>query len=123
MPMPDKHADEPTVELDPHKWALYEEYMRNAKAWMAEAVKLKAEIMADMGDATAALVAGQRVATYRAASNYAEAQLQKDYSALTVHYTHQVTKDVFDMELFAKAHPDIAEKYRVRQFRVGTEEG
>ena len=72
--------------------------------------------MEAMGSNTAALVGGQSVATYRPTSRYAEARIRADYPELTQHYMHEEPRDVFDIELFAKAYPDIAEQYRVRSF-------
>lgn len=117
MPLPDKHADETSVELNPTKWALYQQYMQNHKYWLKLAVELKGELVTDIGDASAGLVAGQRVVTYRPTTTYAAVRMKADHPSLAQHYMHEVRTDVFDVELFAKAYPEIAEKYRVRQFR------
>src|SRR4030095_13918079 len=117
MPLPDKHADEPTVELDPDIYRLYREARRAEVGWKKIADGYRAQIEQQIGDSFAATVEGVKVITYRPESKYAEGQLQKDYPDLTQHYRHEVTKEVFDMELFAKTHPEVAEQYRIRSFR------
>lgn len=116
MPLPDKYADEETAEIPEDLWNLYREYRHNAAAWDKLAVELQARILETMGSATAALVAGAKVATYRPTSRYAAARIQAEYPELTRHYMYEVSRDMFDVELFAKAYPDIAERYRVRTF-------
>jgi hypothetical protein len=116
MPLPDKHADEAGVEIPADLWGQYVQYRSNAVQWQKMADAIKAKIMEALGNAHAALVAGQTVATYRPTSRYAEARIMADYPDLARHYTHEVTRDVLDIELFAKAHPEIAEQYRVRSF-------
>lgn len=117
MALPDKHADEPTKEAEPGLWFKYTE-AHNARVQWERLEKLyRDQIVADLGDSFALTVDGKKVATYRPQVNYAVAQLQKDYPNLTEHYTHTVPKTVFDIELFAKAHPEIAEKYRIRAFK------
>lgn len=116
MPLPDKHADEPGVEIPGELWSQYRTARGNAVSWQKIADTIKAKIMEEMGDATAALVGGQSVATYRPTSRYAEARIRSDYPELTQHYIHEEPRQVFDIELFAKAYPDIAEAYRVRSF-------
>ena len=116
MPRPDPNADEATVELDENAWAIYLTYVANAEYWTNEAKQLKAKFIESMGSATAALVGGAKVVTYRPSKKYAEAAMQKDHPNLTQHYRHTVQTEVFDVELFVRAHPEIAEQYRVRSF-------
>lgn len=118
MPLPDKHANEPAVEIAPDLWNLYHEYLANASAWMKLATDLKKKIIEQMGDDHYAItVDGNKVATYRPTAKYAETSLIKDYPDLTQHFIKQETRPVFDIELFARMHPEIVEKYRVRSFR------
>ena len=116
MPLPDPYANEPTVEVPEDLWRLWQEYEANASAWKREADKVKSRIIEHMGEATAVLVAGAKVASYRPTARYAEARLVKDYPDLSQHYFREEVRNVFDMDLFAKMHPDIAEQYRVRSF-------
>lgn len=117
-PVPDKWADEPVVELDPNLKAQYDFCIAEAKKWTDQANKLKDQIISQMGTATAALVGGQKVATYRPTSGYAEASLRRDYPELTQHFMRDEVRSVFNIELFAKLHPEIADKYRTHQFRL-----
>jgi hypothetical protein len=121
MPLPDPHADEPGYEVPEDLWEERNKYLTYAAQWKKMADEITARIQQEMGSATAVLVAGQKVATYRPSRRYAESQLQRDHPNLTQHYRHEVRTDVFDMELFAKAHPDIADQYVIRSFRVVSE--
>lgn len=119
MPLPDKHADEVTVSLDPDLFAKYREAELAEEGW--HKIKLiyrkQIEDLFTASGAFAATVDDEKVITYRPTKSYAVEAMQRDYPDLTKHYTHVVTKEVLDTELFAKAHPDIAERYRVRSFR------
>lgn len=117
MPLPDKNAAEPTVEIASDMWNLYHEYLANATAWMKLAEELKKKIIEQMGDAFAVLVDGEKVATYRPTAKIAETALIKDFPDLAQHYIKQETRDVFDVQAFARTYPEIAERYRVRSFR------
>jgi len=115
--LPDSHRDEPTVELDHELYRLYREAAQNADAWDKIAKRYQQQIRDAMTDYFAATVDGRKVLTYRPSKKYAESRLQADYPDLTQHYSHTVTKDVFDIDLFSKAHPEIADKYVVRSLR------
>lgn len=117
MALPDPHADELSVELDSDLIKLYRQAKVNAQGWKTEEDRLRKRIEESLGDAFAGTVDGEKVVTYRATSGYAEARIRNDFPELVQHYMRPVTKDEFDMELFAKAHPEIAEKYRIRSFR------
>ena len=114
MPLPDPHADEPTVEIDQDTWKLFLEAKAAEKAWAAEKNRLYKRLVAEVGDAYAMTVNGEKVALYRPRSNYAEARIIKDYPDLTQHFFEYQTNSVFNMAKFAEQHPDIAEQYRVR---------
>src|SRR5262245_32708717 len=103
MPLPDKHADEATVELAEDLWAQYLDYRHNEAGWRKLAEEARAAIIASMGTATAALVGGAKVATYRPSAGYAEKRLCEEYPDLTQHYLRTETRQVLDMDLFAKA--------------------
>ena len=114
MPLPDKHANEPTVEI---QGSLYKEMMEAktaAEAWKARYEELKKEMQGLIGDAYAATLDGVKVLTYRPKAGYAEARLKEDYPDLTAHFYAYKTENVFNMDKFREAHPDIAEKYRIR---------
>jgi hypothetical protein len=117
MPLPDKHADEPAVEADRAIWDRYLDAKSNAIQWEKIAAGYRAQLELEAGDAFALTIDGVKVATYRPTATYAVKRLQADYPDLTAHYRTVVTKQELDMNLFAKAHPEIAEKYRVRSFR------
>jgi hypothetical protein len=117
VPLPDKYANEPTVELPEDKVAAWRAADDAAKRWKEHAEKLKAELIAMIGDAHAVIVDDQKVVTYRPSQKFAESRLLKEYPELTRHFLREQTTLVFDLESFLKRHGEIAEQYRVRQFR------
>lgn len=122
FPAADPHRDEPTRELDRETWRLWKQAQRNADGWQSEANRLRTKLLEQLGDAYAATVDGLKVFTYRPQDRYATTSLLKDYPALASHFMREKTQEVFDMEAFAKAHPEVADKYRVRSFRRLEEE-
>jgi hypothetical protein len=116
MPLPDPHANEETVELDKLKWKLYQEAKNAVVLWTEELNRRRAVILKDMGDAFAATVDGEKVAYHRPKDQYAINRLVKDHPDLAAHFFKPKLKEEFQTEAFAKAHPEIAEQYRVRPF-------
>lgn len=119
MPLPDKHANEPVIVLDPDLFRHYQEAVQAEAGWAKLRLFYRKQIedLLAASNAFAAIVDDEKVITYRPTKSYAVEAMQRDYPELTKHYTHVVTKEVLDTELFAKAHPEIAEKYHVRSFR------
>lgn len=119
MPVPDKHADENTIEAPESLWSQYLYYRGKEAEWKKMADGIKDILVAEMKEngATAVLVAGAKVASYRGQANYATARIREDYPELTEHFMRDVLDRKFDIELFAKMHPEIAEKYRVHAFK------
>jgi len=117
FPAADPHRDEPVVELDPNEWLLYQQALRNAEGWKKEADRWRAKVEKRLGDAYAGTINGVKVVTYRPTARYAETRLCQDYPNLVPHFIRSVAQDVFNVARFAEAHPDIAERYRVRSFR------
>lgn len=115
--LPDKYANEPVVAIAQDLWTSYQQAVSAADAWQRIADDLLKQIKERMGDAFAITVDGEKVATNRPSSRYAEVSLCRDYPQLTEHYMTSQVKQVLNMALFASAYPDIAEKYRVRSFR------
>lgn len=122
MPLPDPHADEPTVELEGDLWKLWNQARTNAEGWSTEADRIRKRIEERIGDAYAATVDGVKVLTYRPTKKYAEARLRKDYPDLTEHFILVQKVEVLDTDKFAAQHPEIAERYRVRSLRRTGEE-
>lgn len=116
MALPDPHADEPVVELDPDKVKRYRHARDAVKRWSEELVQAKAALMEDLRDAYAGTVNGKKVVGYRPQSRFAEARLVKDHPDLTQHYITPKVQDTFDVDAFAAHHPDIADQYRIRAF-------
>lgn len=118
MPV-DPHADEPIAELDPVKWALYVELLKAMEAGKQRLEALRKEFEEAIGPAYAGVVDGKKVITYRPRQGtYNTTLLRKEYGELTQHFMREETKDVLDMELFAKAYPEYAAKYQTRDFKV-----
>lgn len=113
----DPYANEPAVDLDPVTFHAYMEAEQNAEAWKKEAVRLKKELIDELGDATAGLVDGHKLVTYREQQRWAESTLIKENPDLAQHFITARYQDVFDMDKFRAHHPEIADKYRVRSFR------
>jgi hypothetical protein len=118
MPLPDPNADETTVEISHGLRVRHNYCVEQVKYWQKLADEAKGEILAAMGDAFAATIDGEKVYTHRPKSNYADARLRKDYPEMTQHYVRTKEVEVFDVTMFAKVHPEIAEQYRVRSFNV-----
>jgi hypothetical protein len=116
MPLPDPHAHERTVELDRDKWKLLQEAEDAIKRWVKHRNRLKLELIAALGDATAGTVDGAKVCYYRPKDQYAISQLQADYPDLTERFKKMEVKEVLDVAAFEAAHPEILTKYRVRAF-------
>lgn len=113
-PLPDPHAGEPTREVNPDLVARLDAAKDAVKSWTAEVVRLSTRLREEMGDAYAATVGGIKVYSYRPQDNYAVARLRKDYPELTEHFLkHEMTVSL-DIALFARAHPEIAEQYRIK---------
>ena len=118
MPLPDPHIHEPAVQLDPDKVKAWLEARTNADLWQEIADKIKAELVADIGDRFAGMVGDDKVITYRPSNKYAESRIQREHPDLAQHFMREKVQRVFDMEAFRYRHPEIAEQYRVRQFRA-----
>lgn len=114
MPLPDKHANEPTIEVDADIYKALLEAKQAVDAWTKEYNRLKARMQESIGSAYAATVNGEKVLTYRPKESYAQASLIKDYPDLTQHYFELQVENTFNMAKFSQDHPEIAEKYRVR---------
>lgn len=114
MPLPDPHAGEPTREVNADLVARLDAAKDAVKRWSAEVVRLSTRLREEMGDAYAATVEGVKVYSYRPQDNYAVARLQKDYPDLTQHFMRHEMTVRLDIDLFARAHPEIAEQYRIK---------
>jgi len=117
VPVPDKHADEQVTEVPQGLYHQWLSAKASAKAWEDEAERLRKLLEEALGHATAGTVDGEKVITFRPGSGYAWRRIMDDYPDLAEHYTHRKVVTELDMDLFAVAHPDIAERYRIRSFR------
>lgn len=117
MPLPDKYANEPTVELPEDKVVAWKAADDAAKRWQEHADALKKELIELIGSAHAVMVDDKKLITYRPSQKYAESRLIKDYPDLTQHFINEKVRLEFDLESFIRRHQAIADKYQVRQFR------
>lgn len=118
MPLPDEYADEPAVQVAAD---LYEEWVEMTKRiakLQAYADDLKAALIKQIGDAHAGMVGNRKVLTHRPENRYATARLMKERHDLTQHFMRTVQKEEFDLEAFKVRHPEEAEQYRIRSFRL-----
>lgn len=113
----DPYLNEKTVNLNPDIHAKYLEARNNADAWMAEAKRLKQELIDQLGDADAGLVHGRKVITHRPVATYRIKDLIAAYPELTQHYFIVEEVETFDQQTFALSHGDLLEQYRSRSFR------
>jgi hypothetical protein len=118
MTLPEPKPGELTVEVDRDTKKLLDEALAAMAAWSNEVTRLKRKLQEEMGEATAALVDGMVVATWRPRSTWRQADLIKDYPDLTAHYMTTEVQTVFDVKRFAQVHPDIAVQYQTRAFEV-----
>lgn len=118
MPVPDIHAGEPTVEVDPVLFRRWHEAARNAARWKTIAERERRLLEKEIGDAYAGTIDGDKVLTYRPSDKWAGAEIVKQYPDLTQHFMRPQTQEVFDVEAFRFQYPDIAAKFRVRSFRA-----
>ena len=121
MTIPDPYADEPTAELDENLWAAFVAARDEAAGWTRKADELKNALILSLGDAHAGLVAGRKVVSFRPKRQWAEAQLVRQYPDLAQHYMRPKVTEVFDLPAFMLVHPDIAEQFRVRAFKLEVE--
>lgn len=118
MPLPDPYADEATVQVTPSLYLSWRNAQDAADAAQKLADVYKEQLMKEVGDSHAGMVGDQKVVSYRPTTRYAESRLCKENPELTQHFYHEETREVFSMDDFRRRHPDVAEKYRVRQFRM-----
>ena len=114
----DPHADEPQVQLDEATYQAYLKAVSNADAWKREAERLKALLNEQLGDAYAGVVNDEKVITHRPTLTFRVSALLKDYPEITQHYIVTTVERKLDMDAFRKVHPDIAEQYQSRSFRL-----
>jgi hypothetical protein len=117
MPLPDPYQDELTTEIDRDKFKLWQEAKAAVRAWQAEADRLAADLRDSLHGMTAGTIDGRKIVTYRPKDQYATNRLIRDYPDLTSHFMKPKLVDTLDIEAFVAAHPEIADQYRVREFR------
>ena len=113
----DPHADEVKKEINKDKYLLLLAIREAIAAGQAREKELVAEIKAEMGEATAAVVDGSIVLTYRYKQGWATKDLIRDYPELVEHYMTMNVEKKLDMYQFAAHHAEIAQKYQTREFR------
>jgi hypothetical protein len=117
MPLPDQYADELTMEIDPDKYQLWLDAKASVRAWQAEVDRLAADLRDSLHGLSAGSLNGKKVVSYRPKDQYATGRLIKDYPDLCEHFMKPELITTLDIKAFAAAHPDVASKYQVREFR------
>jgi len=112
----DKHRDEPTAEVDAGLVAEWRAAKATKAAWEIEEKRLRQLLEKQLGDAHAGTVDGEKVLTNRPIKTYRVQALLADNPDLAAHY-FVPGPDVFQVERFARMHPEIAERYRSRAFK------
>lgn len=118
MPVPGKHDNESRTEIQAETYERWLDARDQAVAWGRRAADLRAKLEDQLGFSTGGLVDGKLVVTYRYKEKYAVAALVRDYPDLTEHYMRTREVSELDIDTFAGVHKDIADKYRVREFRI-----
>ena len=117
MPLPDPYETEPTKEIDRDKYQLWLDARAAVKAWQEEATRLATDLQESLQGMSAGTVDGKKVISYRYKDQYAVARLMKDYPDLTQHFMHTEEVKTLDLLRFVAANPEVANRYRVREFR------
>jgi hypothetical protein len=117
MPLPDPYETEPTKEIDRDKYQLWLEARAAVKAWQEEATRLATDLQESLQGMSAGTVDGRKVISYRYKDQYAVSRLMKDYPDLVQHFMHTEEVKTLDLLRFVAANPEVANRYRVREFR------
>lgn len=118
MALPDPYVNEPTAEVPRDLVRQWVQARDNAAHWKKEQDRIQEELALIVGDAHAGTLDGEKVFTYRPIDRYAETRLIKENPDLTEHYFQATVVDKFNLAAFKAQHPEVAEKYRSRQFRA-----
>ncbi len=118
MPVPGKHENEPKVDLGESLYLAWLDARDQAMAWRKRQDELQKELNDQFGTSTMGLVNGRPALTYRYKEKYATAALIRDNPALTEYYMKDRVVRELDVEAFAKVHPEIAQKYQIRELRA-----
>ena len=118
MPLPDKYEEEPAVQVSAEMFEEWTEVTARIVKLQAYADDLKAALIKQVGDAHAGKVGDKKVVTHRPENRWATARIIKERGDLAQHFMRQVTKEEFDLEAFRARHPEVAEEYRIRSFRL-----
>ena len=117
MPLPDKYINEPVTELDKDKVTLWLNAQDAADQWQTHADALKQELIESIGNAHAGTVDGKKVITYRPSDKWATSRIIGEYPDIANHYMVERSIIQLDVEAMRRAHPEIVDRYQVRQFR------
>ena len=123
VPVPGKHEEEPRTEIQGDLYAKWIDARGQATKWGQLAALYRDQLEAQMGSNTAGTVNGHTVVTYRYKDRYAVAALVRDNPGLTQHYMKTREIEELDIDTFASIHPEIAGKYRIREFRIAGDTG
>jgi hypothetical protein len=112
------HDKEPTVEIPLELFRKYQEARRNREDWASWEKHYADQIQALMGNAPAATVDGKKVLSWRPSEKWSEVGIKREYPEIAQHF--EITREVttFDVKAFVAQHPDLAEPFRSRSFRM-----
>lgn len=118
MPVPGPHDKEPTAEIPGGLWRSYLEARRNREDWEAHEKHYRERVEKLIGDASAGTVGGVKVVSYRPAEKWSVTGIRKEYPEIAQHFVVTQTVENFDISAFVAQHPDLAEPFRSRSFRL-----
>jgi len=121
MPVPGPYDKEDTAEIPGGLWKSYLEARKNREDWEAHEKFYRERIEKLLGSRPAGTVGGVKVVTFRPAEKWAASNILKAYPEMAEHFMTTQTVDVFDVNAFVAHHPDLAEPFRSRSFRIVSE--
>lgn len=118
MPVPTPHDQEKSVEIPGGLFKSYQEARKNREDWERHEQYYREKIEAILGDARAGTVGGVKVVTYRPSEKWSTVGIRKAHPEISAHFVVTRTIEDFDMSAFVAHHPDLAEPFRSRSFRM-----
>lgn len=96
----------------------YRTALEEKKAHDAYIEDLKARIQAKMGDGEVAVIEGVERYTWAKSDAFAYGEFAKAHPDIAETYKIKVTKEVYDVAAIARDHPTLIEPFRTRPFLV-----
>lgn len=122
MPVPGPHDKESTVEIPGGLWRSYLDARKSREDWEVHEKFYRERIEKLLGDARAGTVGGVKVVSYRPADKWSGVGIRKEHPEIAEHFVVSRQVEEFDVAAFVAQHPDLAEPFRSRSFRLVSDE-